>query len=187
MNNKKHITRLIIIITIILLVQLVFVCFAFYMIKMTFNEEEKSDYETVTVVVLDTDNPSFPRTSSFAIYTQNKEYHFLTAAIHDEYKSGKLEDSVFIGDEIELTYYTKVINAKEINWVVEARSGNKTYASIEQLNSDNTSQGVMAIILFSIFELMLLVFSGYYIFSCVKSIRTQSKEDDYSNQYNWFE
>lgn len=157
--KKKKIIRTLIVFTLIQ----VFIVFLF--IRML-NESKPIDLQHTKQIDITVEEIMYERVISeyrFSICAGSAKYSFANSGAFSEYSSRELYESISVGDQISIIYYEKRNILNKSNWVADARTEAKVYRSFEEYNKHRQGVATIAIIIFSIIELLFIGIVSIYV------------------------
>ena len=124
---KQKVIRDFVVLFLIQIIIICFFCFAY------FDTVDVSNAKTVEITVERIDYRQLPLVLNLllCVYSDSDEYVFPRASTFQDYGNAELEKAIHIGDKLELTYVERNWRFNEINYIVDARSGNEIYRNIE--------------------------------------------------------
>ena len=96
-----------------------------------------------------------------------------------EYSVSELHESISVGDRLSLRYYETFNILGKINLIVDARTENETYRTLEEYNNEKQGDAILVIILFSVIEVLFcaIVFISFALDkNTIKSIYRKVKK-----------
>lgn len=120
---------------------------------------EKQDMKQLDIVVDNVDKVRWGRYSSKIVICSDSEEYFISShRTSADYTIGELYETISPGDKLSIIYYERDSIFGQRNWVVDARTTDVVYRSIEGYY-DSGQNGAMTrvIVLFAVFE---VVFCG---------------------------
>ena len=120
---KQKVIRDFVVLFLIQIIIICFFCFAY------FDTVDVSNAKTVEITVERIDYRQLPLVLNLllCVYSDSNEYVFPRASTFQDYGNAELEKAIHIGDKLELTYVERNWRFNEINYIVDARSGNEIY------------------------------------------------------------
>ena len=91
------------------------------------------------------------------ISENSTEYIFSNLEPSAEYSVNELSESISVGDRLFLRYYETFNIFGKINLIVDARTENETYRTLEEYNSSKQGVDIAVIIVFSVIEVLFCV------------------------------
>ena len=120
---------------VLFLIQIIIICFFCFLY---FDTVDVSNAKTIEITVERIDYRLIPLVRNLlCVYSDSDEYVFPRNSTFQEYGNAKLEKAIHIGDKLELTYVEMNWRFNEINYIVDARSGNEIYRNIETYTEPN--------------------------------------------------
>ena len=129
------------------------------------------DTKQIDIIVDDTYYLSYVKHSSFHIYSDNVKYSFENQNTAINYSSNKLDKTISAGDRLTISYIERW-NIHGTKWVVDARSGNKVYRTLEEYNKQSALALVPFLALFAIIEIVYLAICTFWILSQKNNLKT---------------
>lgn len=93
-------------------------------------------------------------TTWLVISENSTEYIFSSLKPSAEYSVNELHESISVGDRLSLRYYETFNILGKINLIVDARTENETYRTLEEYNSSKQGDDIFVIILFFVIEVI---------------------------------
>lgn len=147
-----------------LLVQLVIISFFAY----TFIDSlpvDSDEIKQVDIVVEDTFYFRLLNSYWLIVYSDSADFFFSSGFTRNkEYSVSEINKSISNGDRLSLMYYEDMTFLGKQNIVVDAKSGNIIYRSIEAHNDREKTAPLFPVIMFPIVELIF----GSYIFIMIR-------------------
>ena len=97
-------------------------------------------------------------TTTWLVISENStEYIFSSLEPSAEYSVNELYESISVGDRLSLRYYETFNILGKINLIVDARTENETYRTLEEYNNSKQGVDIAVIIVFSVIEVLFCV------------------------------
>lgn len=124
------------------------------------------DFQTLKqtdITVEDTLYLPYRKNPQLYIYSNSQNYVFYSLGGYQEYNVHSLQESISKGDKLSVIYYeTDSIIWGENNVIVDARTEDKIYRSLDKYYEAHKNSDIIVIIIFLVIE---LIFCGVVLFS----------------------
>ena len=149
---EKKLIRTVILFDIIQLV----ILFIFVSLLRNSQQVNEDSVQQADIVVDDVRSIRVARENWLYVVSDSNKYLFRGRSTFEEYSVDEIENSLNRGDMLSLLYIEEWTVFGKANAVVDARSGNMIFRTIEEYNRGKENLPIILIVAFTVFELIFL-------------------------------
>lgn len=147
--------KLIFTILLFVFVQLL-IAFSFTRLYTDSQQINENDIKQIDIIVDDYYRYRVLKEEKLVIVADGNEYLFNSHSTFSEYSVYELYNSISEGSSLSLIYYETYEISGRVNLVVDARSENRIYRTIEEYNRGKQGLPVFVVVMFSVIEIIFV-------------------------------